>query len=81
MDWIMMTKTSCIQELRLHFEVASNISEITREQVVCFWPAIPTGINAVDIVAISKIVARCCGPDAATVYLIEAAHAFTILPV
>ena len=46
------------------------------EPVMLYWPPIPVGMNAIQIIAISHIVSRHCGDQAASIYLIEAAAAF-----
>jgi hypothetical protein len=40
------------------------------------WPAIPEGMNGVQIVAIARMVERICGTAAAASYLAEAVAAF-----
>jgi hypothetical protein len=40
------------------------------------WPAIPEGMNGVQIVAIARMVERVCGTAAAASYLAEAVAAF-----
>jgi hypothetical protein len=40
------------------------------------WPAIPEGMNGVQIVAIARMVERVCGTEAAASYLAEAVAAF-----
>jgi hypothetical protein len=42
-----------------------------------YWPVLPAGVNAVHIIPIAQIIADRCGPDAASVYLIEAAASFS----
>ncbi len=40
------------------------------------WPAIPEGMNGVQIVAVARMVERVCGTAAAASYLAEAVAAF-----
>jgi hypothetical protein len=40
------------------------------------WPAIPDGMNGVQIVAVARMVERVCGTAAAASYLAEAVSAF-----
>lgn len=44
------------------------------------WPEIPPEMNAIQIIAIARIVERVCGNDAAASYLAEAVIAFNKKP-
>jgi hypothetical protein len=72
----MFTSVSCVQDNQFGFDDYGDEITTPREQANCYWPFIPQGVNAVEIIAISRIIARHCGEDAASVYLIEAATMF-----
>lgn len=50
------------------------------EQQHLAWPKIPAGMNAIQIIAIARMVERVCGTAAAASYLAEAAAAFNKKP-
>ena len=61
-----------LEHVRVHVGRTCEVEE----PVVPYWPAIPDGLNALQLIAISQIIRRHCGDQAASVYLIEAAAAF-----
>lgn len=52
----------------------ATVAETGSRQLV--WPEIPAGMNAIQIIAIARIVERVCGTAAAASYLAEAVVAF-----
>ncbi len=52
------------------------LSQVQAGPTELVWPAIPEGMNGVQIVAVARMVERVCGTAAAASYLAEAVAAF-----